>query len=86
MDRAGKYNSMNNNHQFWQNGYHPVHMCNEDLLLQRMNYVHLNPVRAGFVDFPHQWKYSSAQDYMGTKGLIELEPLYPISVGKGMIL
>jgi putative transposase len=86
MERAGKYNSMNNDYQFWQNGYHPVHLHSEDLILQRMNYTHLNPVRAGFVDFPHQWKFSSAQDYMGSKGLVQLEPLYPISVGRGMIL
>jgi hypothetical protein len=37
-----------------------------------MNYIHQNPVVSGFVTEPHHWQYSSAIDYSGGKGLIDL--------------
>ena len=38
-------------------------------------YLHHNPVRIGVVEQPEDWVYSSARDYAGGKGLIELERL-----------
>ncbi len=35
-------------------------------------YIHENPVTAGFVIKPEDWKYSSAKDFCEMKGLIEL--------------
>ena len=40
-----------------------------------MNYIHNNPVKAGFVDKPEDYRYSSARDYAGTKGLIDIEKI-----------
>ena len=37
-----------------------------------LEYIHMNPVTAGFVSKPEDWKYSSARDFCGMKGLIEL--------------
>ena len=37
-----------------------------------LEYIHMNPVVAGFVSNPEDWKYSSARDFCGLKGLIEL--------------
>ena len=37
-----------------------------------LDYIHLNPVLAGFVTKPEDWKYSSARDFCGMKGLVEL--------------
>ena len=36
---------------------------------------HHNPVRIGVVERPEDWVYSSARDYAGGKGLIELDTL-----------
>ena len=33
----------------------------------------MNPVRAGIVDEPKHYKYSSAGDYCGNKGLVEVK-------------
>ena len=33
----------------------------------------MNPVVSGFVEEPEHWKYSSAKDYSGGKGLLEIE-------------
>ena len=40
---------------------------------EKMNFIHENPVRAGFVYKPENYLYSSARDYAGTKGLIEID-------------
>jgi putative transposase len=39
---------------------------------QRLNYIHYNPVEAGFVDEPEKYWYSSAVDYSGGKGLLDI--------------
>lgn len=42
------------------------------MLDQRLNYLHENPVEAGFVDEASKYLYSSAIDYSGGKGLINI--------------
>jgi putative transposase len=37
-----------------------------------MNYIHDNPVRAELVANPEEYLYSSARDYAGEKGLVEI--------------
>ena len=39
---------------------------------QKLDYIHNNPVEAGFVDVPESYLYSSARDYAGEKGLLEI--------------
>jgi len=45
------------------------------MLHQKIDYLHHNPVRIGVVERPQDWVYSSARDYAGGKGLIELDTL-----------
>jgi hypothetical protein len=40
---------------------------------QRLDYLHNNPVVEGIVYEPEHYVYSSAQDYAGKKGLLEIE-------------
>ena len=71
--RAVIANSNNNDFQFWIQDNHPIELTTNAMLLQRLNYIHNNPVEAGFVCEPQNWKYSSAHDYCGGKqGLIDL--------------
>ena len=39
---------------------------------KKLEYIHLNPVMAGFVNKPEDWKYSSAKAFNGMQGLIDL--------------
>lgn len=73
--RAGERNSMNKEFQFWQNGYHPIHCWKHEMIKQKLNYIHQNPVRAEFVNDIHDWKYSSASNYVLGHGLVEVELL-----------
>ncbi len=60
FERAGKYNPLNVNHQFWQNGNYPVLLYSLPVINQKINYIHDNPVKAGFVGSAHEFWYSSA--------------------------
>jgi len=59
-------------HQFWQEGSHPQRMENQAVLEQKINYIHHNPVKRGYVDLPEHWRYSSARNYAGQTGLLPI--------------
>jgi putative transposase len=63
-------------YQLWQEGFHPQQIISEDMLQQKVDYVHFNPVRAGVVAQPEDWLYSSARDYAGGKSVLEVDPLF----------
>lgn len=70
---AGETNSNNSVYQFWKQDNHPIECVSSEILRQKMDYLHENPVRAGFVEKAEDWMYSSAGDYYANrKGLIEL--------------
>lgn len=73
MKRAGTKNSNVQNAQFWQQNNQPIELWSAKVIDQKVAYVHENPVEAGFVLEPEYWKYSSAVDYAGGKGLLEIE-------------
>lgn len=73
FERAGKKNSNVSNGQFWQQHNQPIELWSPEVIDQKVNYIHNNPVASGFVLEPEHWKYSSAVDYAGGKGLINID-------------
>ena len=61
---------MDRSYQFWQEGSHPQRMQNAAVMKQKVDYIHANPVRRGYVELPEHWRYSSAGTYAGTEGLL----------------
>jgi putative transposase len=59
-------------YQFWQEGSHPEWLQNDEMMRQKVNYIHENPVKRGYVDLPEHWRYSSARNYAGLPGLLEV--------------
>jgi putative transposase len=59
-------------YQVWEEGSHPQVVDNEAVMRQKLEYIHLNPVKRGYVDLPEHWRYSSARNYAGQQGLIEV--------------
>ena len=57
-------------YQVWEEGSHPQEILNGDMLRQKLDYIHMNPVKRGYVDEPTCWRYSSARNYAGREGLI----------------
>jgi REP element-mobilizing transposase RayT len=76
FERAGKRNSNNENYQFWQQDNHPVELSTNEMIEQRLEYLHENPVRSGIVYQPLDYVYGSGIDYYTTmSGRIKIEHL-----------
>ncbi len=63
--RAGKYNPNNKNYQVWQQDNHPVELITLKFIRQKLDYIHMNPVRARIVFNPVDYVHSSASAYAG---------------------
>lgn len=75
MKRAGLKNSNNFDWQLWQQDNHPIELFSAAITKQKLDYLHLNPVVAGFVTKAEEYLYSSAVDYYGGKGLLDIRLL-----------
>ena len=59
-------------YQLWQEGSHPKIIETEAIMRQKLDYIHDNPVKSGFVSDPTHWRYSSARNYAGIKALVSV--------------
>ena len=59
-------------YKFWQEDNHVESVVSLPFFVQKLNYIHLNPVRQEFVDRPEDYPYSSARNYAGRQGLIDV--------------
>ena len=73
FSRAGAKNPNNQHYQIWQQHNHPMELDSAGIIDQKADYIHNNPVKAGLVDFPENWRYSSAPAYAGQPALLDLE-------------
>jgi putative transposase len=69
---AGTVDPKIKNYKFWQEGNEAKEIHTNTFLDQKLNYIHQNPVRAEIVSEPEHYLYSSATDYAGGKGLLEV--------------
>ena len=61
-------------YKIWKDDYHPVALTSDEWFFQKMDYLHQNPVRKGFVEFAERWKYSSARNWeQGDNRIIRLD-------------
>jgi putative transposase len=51
-------------HQVWQEGSHPQAIMSDAMMLQKLEYLHNNPVKRGLVASPEHWRYSSAHEWL----------------------
>jgi len=72
MEQAGRANSNNSNFQLWRQDNHPIELYDHKILHQKLDYIHNNPVEARFVEKAEDYLYSSARDYYGMPGLIDI--------------
>lgn len=66
----------NDKYKVWTGNNHPEAIYSDKFLRQKLNYIHMNPVRAGLVAEPEDYLYSSAGDYMGKAGITKIDLLY----------
>ncbi|MBI3194188.1 MAG: transposase [Ignavibacteriae bacterium] len=58
--------------QLWQEGSHPEMIRDEIMMRQKIEYIHNNPIKCGYVDEQIHWRYSSARNYAGMTGILEV--------------
>jgi putative transposase len=59
---------------FWQKRYYDRNIRNEHEFLEKLRYIHLNPVKRDLVREPGEWKWSSFRHYaFREKGVVEIE-------------
>ena len=73
FESAGKKNSNNKKYQFWQQDNRPIELSTNEMMDQRLEYIHNNPVVERIVNEAEHYVYSSAVTYAGGKGLLEVE-------------
>ena len=59
--------------RFWQRGGgYDRNVRDHAELIEKIGYVHANPVRRGLVERDAEWSWSSARDYAGGSGVVEV--------------
>jgi putative transposase len=59
---------------FWQKRYYDYNVRNREKFLEKLRYIHRNPVRKGLCERPEDWEWSSFRHYAtGQEGIVEIE-------------
>lgn len=60
--------------QFWQRRYYDFNVWSEEKRVEKLRYMHRNPVVRGLVEKPEEWAWSSFRHYAtGVEGTVEIE-------------
>ena len=60
--------------QFWQRRYYDFNVWTEEKTVEKLSYMHRNPVQRGLVARPEDWRWSSFRHYAtGEQGAVEIE-------------
>ncbi len=61
--------------QVWQEGSHPQEIMDDEMMLQKLDYIHHNPVKRGLVATAEHWRYSSAHERcLGAASVLRCDP------------
>lgn len=69
-----KQHKTDQKYQVWEEGSHPQVISSMEMMKQKLDYIHFNPVKAGFVDKPVHWKHSSYRYYLGMESELPITP------------
>ncbi|MDR1866264.1 MAG: transposase [Bacteroidales bacterium] len=72
---AAKKNKRNEKYQIWTQENHAELIYSNKFAKQKINYIHENPVRAGIVSQVEDYLYSSAKNYAGLEGVLDVIPI-----------
>ena len=69
--QAGSQTSNVKTYQFWRHDNKPIELWSNKVIDEKLDYIHNNPVEEGIVFKAEDYRYSSAIDYAGEKGLLD---------------
>ena len=62
---------------FWQAHYYDFNISTHEKFVEKLRYMHRNPVRRGLVAKPEDWLWSSFRHYLtGVRGTVEIESVW----------
>lgn len=67
-----KANHEEKTYQAWEEGYQPKLIQDDKIMIQKINYIHQNPIKRGYVNEAWHRRYSSARDYEDMVGLVKV--------------
>lgn len=67
-----RFNKRAGERQLWTHENHAVELSTNEMMDSRLNYIHNNPVRAGIVQNPEDYIYSSASNYADMPALLDI--------------
>lgn len=77
---SGKHKKQIESYKVWQDNTMAKQISTSESMQQRLGHIHINPVEAMLVAEPQHYLFSSAMNYTGEEGLIDVEILKPVSV------
>ena len=73
-------------HPFWQPRYYDFNVHNEVKRVEKLRYIHRNPVKRGLVEKPEDWQWSSFRHCAtGIEGTVEIESLWTAARRDGLV-
>jgi hypothetical protein len=69
--KAAEKSSNVRNCQFWRHDNKPIELWSNNVIQEKINYIHQNPVVEGLVYKAENYVYSGASDYAGEQGLLD---------------
>jgi putative transposase len=70
---------------FWQRRYYDFNVHSEQKRVEKLRYMHRNPVVRGLVAKPEDWKWSSFRHYAnGLEGTVEIESFWTAARSSGL--
>ncbi|MGB4577335.1 MAG: transposase [Paludibacter sp.] len=72
FEEAAEKSSNVKHYQLWRHDNKPIELWSNKVIDEKLNYIHNNPVEVGLVFKAEHYVYSSAIDYAGEKGLLDI--------------
>ncbi len=73
MRESAIKNSKVQAYQLWRNDNHPILLYTTEVIQQKVNYIHQNPVKAGIVGNVEDYLFSSARNYAALESVLEID-------------
>ena len=72
---AAKRQNKKGDYQLWTHENHAIELSSNNFIETKVRYIHDNPVKAGIVNNPEDYRYSSAISYADGIGLLDVIPV-----------
>ncbi len=73
FEKAASNHKRNSKYQFWTHENHALELVSHKFVCQKLACIHLNPVRASWVEKAEDWLYSSQRNYLELSNLLEID-------------